>query len=291
MINKKEFEKANQIYKSIEIPEELANIVDQEIHKHKYQEKVVYKYKKNWMKYSLISAAACFLFLITAVNSSEVFAKSMSEIPLIGKVVDILTVRSYEETTTENTLEVNIPAIDSNDEISRKVNQIIEEKIENYVQEAKERVLEYKEAFLATGGTEEEFEKHNIDIKVDYDVKYQGNDMVSFLLYGTESWNNANYVMEYYTVSLSKDKVLTLEDVLGEEYIRIANESIVKEMSQRMKENENYIYFDDEQGGFTTVKDTTKFYLNNKGEVVVVFDKYEVAPGFMGIQEFIIGNN
>ena len=290
MISKKEFDEAKKIYKSIEIPEELSKIVDLEIHKHNHIGNVPNKYKRNWMKYSLIGVAASFVFIITAVNSSEVFAKSMSEIPLIGKVVDILTVRSYDETTIESTLEVNIPAIDSKDEISRKVNQIIEEKIRNYVKEAKERVGEYKEAFLATGGTEEEFEKHNIEIKVDYDVKYQGNDMVSFLLYGTESWNSANYVMEYYTVSLSKNKVLTLEDVLGRDYVKIANESIVDEMSRRMKENENYIYFDIEQGGFTTVKDTTKFYLNSKGEVVVVFDKYEVAPGFMGLQEFIVEN-
>lgn len=290
MISKKEFAEAKKIYKNIDIPEELSKIVDLEIHKHNYIGNVPNKYKRNWMKYSLIGVAASFVFIITAVNSSEVFAKSMSEIPLIGKVVDILTVRSYEETTIESTLEVNIPAIDSKDEISRKVNQIIEEKIRNYVKEAKERVGEYKEAFLATGGTEEEFEKHNIEIKVDYDVKYQGNDMVSFLIYGTESWNSANYVMEYYTVSLSKNKVLTLEDVLGRDYVKIVNESIVDEMSRRMKENENYIYFDTQQGGFTTVKDTTKFYLNSKGEVVVVFDKYEVAPGFMGLQEFIIEN-
>lgn len=31
-----------------------------------------------------------------------------------------------------------------------------------------------------------------------------------------------------------------------------------------------------------------KFYINEAGNLVIVFEKYEVAPGFMGQQEFEI---
>ncbi len=34
--------------------------------------------------------------------------------------------------------------------------------------------------------------------------------------------------------------------------------------------------------------DDPGFYLNEKGNVVVVYPKYEIAPGYMGIQEFEI---
>lgn len=40
--------------------------------------------------------------------------------------------------------------------------------------------------------------------------------------------------------------------------------------------------------GFTTVDENTKFYLNEKGKPVICFAKYEIAPGFMGDQEFVI---
>ena len=30
------------------------------------------------------------------------------------------------------------------------------------------------------------------------------------------------------------------------------------------------------------------FYINSNGKVVIVFEKYEIAPGYMGIQEFEI---
>ena len=55
-----------------------------------------------------------------------------------------------------------------------------------------------------------------------------------------------------------------------------------------MAENEDYTYFDEAMGGFTTVTEDTHFYINQAGNPVVVFDKYEVAPGFMGQQEFEI---
>ena len=40
--------------------------------------------------------------------------------------------------------------------------------------------------------------------------------------------------------------------------------------------------------GFTTVDENTKFYLNEKGNPVVVFAPYEIAPGAFGAQEFEI---
>ena len=40
--------------------------------------------------------------------------------------------------------------------------------------------------------------------------------------------------------------------------------------------------------GFTTVSENTKFYLNEAGNAVVVFDEYEIAPGYMGMPEFEI---
>lgn len=40
--------------------------------------------------------------------------------------------------------------------------------------------------------------------------------------------------------------------------------------------------------GFTTVDETTKFYLNEEGKPVICFAKYEIAPGFMWDQKFVI---
>lgn len=42
------------------------------------------------------------------------------------------------------------------------------------------------------------------------------------------------------------------------------------------------------RGGFTTVSDDTKFYINQNGNPVVVFGRYEIAPGSAGQIEFEI---
>ena len=45
---------------------------------------------------------------------------------------------------------------------------------------------------------------------------------------------------------------------------------------------------DDMVEGFQSVDENTKFYINKDGNPVVCFEKYEVAPGYMGFQEFEI---
>ena len=70
-----------------------------------------------------------------------------------------------------------------------------------------------------------------------------------------------------------------MQDILGDEYQQIANESI----QNQMKENSE-IYWDDFEG----IQEDTPFYLNESGNPVIVFEKYEIAPGSEGQQEFEI---
>lgn len=41
-------------------------------------------------------------------------------------------------------------------------------------------------------------------------------------------------------------------------------------------------------GLFTGISENTKFYMNEAGNPVIVFDKYEIAPGSAGAVEFEI---
>ncbi len=88
--------------------------------------------------------------------------------------------------------------------------------------------------------------------------------------------------------------MLTLKDVLSEEYTEIANTSIIRQMKVRAVEDSNVVYWgitDNDKpdfDGFTSVDKNTNFYLNEDGNPVVCFDKFEIAPGFMSAQEFVI---
>ncbi|MFQ7057552.1 MAG: RsiV family protein [Turicibacter sanguinis] len=49
----------------------------------------------------------------------------------------------------------------------------------------------------------------------------------------------------------------------------------------------NYSSIEDENE-FKSIADNQTFYINSSGDVVVVFDKYSIAPGYMGFPEFTI---
>ncbi len=59
--------------------------------------------------------------------------------------------------------------------------------------------------------------------------------------------------------------------------------------AQMKKKDSSKAYFlDDDQseGDFKQIKDDADFYISDNGELTFVFDKYEVAPGYMGLVEF-----
>ena len=55
-----------------------------------------------------------------------------------------------------------------------------------------------------------------------------------------------------------------------------------------MAADDEAVYFAPEDGGFRSISEDQGFYINQQGHVVVVFLKYEIAPGCMGTQEFEI---
>ena len=185
---------------------------------------------------------------------------------------------------------VEIPAIETIEEdtgLAEEVNQEILERCEAYAQAAIQRAEEYKKAFLETGGTQEEWEAHNIQIRVWYEIKSQTEDYLSFTVSGTENWTSAYSETYYYNLDLKEGKRISLQDVLGEDYIAIADASIREQMAQMEKE-EGITFFSQEEGGFSGITEETNFYMNEKGNPVIVFDKYEIAPGSAGEIEFEI---
>ena len=80
---------------------------------------------------------------------------------------------------------------------------------------------------------------------------------------------------------------MSLEDLLGPDYMEKANESIRAQIKAREADSE-VKFFTKAEGGFETVTADIPFYINEKGNPVVVFEKYEIAPGVLGRPEFEI---
>lgn len=311
----REPENGKRTYEQIEIPKELEETVNRAVHSVD-KRKSAARYRRRRMAHMVrnigVAAAAVLLCMTVGVNTNEVLAKELGQLPVIGSLVRVLTITSYHEEDGSHDITVNVPEIEvekpegtaaaeedggtggmSDADIEEAVNAQIQEIVDTHVAQAKEKFAEYKDAFFATGGTEEEWGDRTMDINVDYEVKYQEGSVLSLVLTTSEVWVAAQELRYYYNIDVAQNRELTLKDLLGEDYVNIANESIRRQMNERAAADENLVYWgvtenESSIDGFVTVDENTDFYINADGNPVVCFGEYEVAPGFMGIQEFEI---
>ncbi|BBF43427.1 anti-sigma factor homolog yrhM [Lachnospiraceae bacterium KM106-2] len=215
------------------------------------------------------SLAACLLLGFTiGVNSSESFAKTVQDIPVLGGFAKVVTVRSYQENTKDQSVDVEIPEVkivkEKSTSFTKEVNAQINKMCDQYVKEAKVRANDYRQAFIKTGGTEKEWKAHDITIQVGYEIKSQRNNILSFVINGTENWTSAYSMGKYYNVDIKSGRFITLKDVLGSNYIAIANKSIKQQMAELQKKDKDLTFWSAKEGGFTTINEKTPFYLDQE---------------------------
>ena len=281
--------KAKKTYDSIEIPQELDYTVNKAIHKKDL-------YKKNYVviltKRATATLATTFALFVVLLNTNESFARAMGDVPIIGSLAEVFTVREYREENDTDLIEAKIPAIKNtgNEDLEDRINYEISSKINEVLEEARARAEEYKEAVLSTGGTMDDYIPTKIN--VDYKITYQDDKIISFVITKSESSASAYQEQYFYNIDIQNGKELNLRDVLGEDYKKIVDEEVNKQIRERMEKNEENIYFTAEEGGFSGIENEYQdFYIDENKKATVVFQKYEIAPGYMGIQNFEMPND
>ncbi len=264
----------------------------------------------------LVAVAALLIAFVTTLNTVPVVAANLEKVPLLAPIIRLLTIESKTEEFDDFQVEIEQPYIEVIDEVDEKVdveleleevlevepnieqeqvtiqeeevqritdiNAVIDETVESYTKQAEQHILEYKEAYIATGGTEEEFIAKDIHVNVSYNVKTNNEEHLSFVLEMYEDWLASSAVYQYYNFDMETGKELSLEDLLGPDYIQIANNIIQSEIDKTPE-----IYFQ-EFSVFTTISEESNFYINENGNPVIVFEVYEIAPGSTGRPEFEI---
>lgn len=282
-------------YDNMPVPDELDNIIELAVKKAEYMEtNKRIKRKFSAFRVAAIVCAAASVFCIIMLNVNKSFALAARRVPVLGQLAAVVTWVDYEDENENRVINIKLPKIEnsSRDDLENRINNEIRVKINTVVEEAEERAEEYRQAFLATGGSESEW--HPLQIWVDYEVKCNENNILSFVITKAESYASVYTEQYYYNIDMETGRELKLSDVLGPDYIETSNEIIKKSIEERMSEDENAIFFGyGEDDSFTnmrfeTVTEDTKFYINENEQAVVVFDKYEIAPGYMGFVEFVI---
>lgn len=283
----KRMEEAKKRYDSTPVPEELSERIQTEIQRAEIKRRKKRKRAALWKK-SFAAAAAAAAVFVAALNIDTAFAEGAARLPGIGEAARVFTFRSYQKTSEDLSVSVDIPGVDKiaedTGEMESKVNEEIYFLCQKYAEEAQERAEEYKKAFLETGGTQEEWEAHNIEIKVWYEVKSRTENYLSVAVMGTESWSSAYGEIKYYNFDRKTGGYARLSDFLGEDYAETAEKEILRQIGEREKETGIDFWEED----LPAITDKTAFYVNAAENPVILFEKYEIAPGAAGAQSFEI---
>ena len=272
----KKLEEARRAYESTPIPEELSSRVEEGIRQGRGARQRRQRLRRRWF-----SAAACLMLLIAGLNVSPTVAQAAAEVPVIGGLFRVLTFVSYDKTEDDINYSVTVPEVDAESALAETVNKVIQEKVDQHLAKAQQDWEEYREAFFATGGTEEQWAGRQMDVIVDYEIKFQSDTEVSFVVTMAEGWVSSMEERTCYNLNLTENREITLKDLLGENWAEISTAAI-----QRQIDEEPQKYFTPEMGGFTAVDENTAFYIREDGVPVALFAEYEIAPGSTGFPEF-----
>jgi len=262
-------------YKDIPIPRELDSVVKNAIKQGKKKRKRV-----NWKKKLIGAGAAAAILMIAGINTSPAFAKAISNVPLVGSLVKVLTFTEF--TVNEETAKANIkvPAITNMD------NKVLETALNNkYLEENKKLYNDFKaemEEVKKSGGG-------HVGVESGYEVKTDNNQILAIGRYVANTVGTSSTTFTYNTIDKQNQLLITLPGLFKDNsYIQLISENIKEQMKQQMKSDSDKTYWLDGEMGFKTITHDQSFYINNNGKLVISFNKYDVAPGYMGVVEFII---
>ena len=238
--------------------------------------------KKTKILPRIAATAACFIFVIFFLlpNVSVAYAEAFEEIPIIGRLIKVITVRNYFYSDDYHEMDIDVPKVsgedgDAADYINNDVNKLTDTLVKQF----------YKD--LDSIG-----DSGHSSIYVDYETVTNTESWFTLKMRVHEAAGSSNTYYKYYHIDKKSGKIVKLSDLSEDEgFLETLEKEIRQQMRSQMDNDSNKIYWlDDSVIGkdYVAVTPEHNFFWNENGDLVIVFDKYEVAPGAMGTPEFTV---
>lgn len=240
---------------------------------------------------SVGSAAAVFAILLILPNTSRTAAAAMQQIPVLGNFFRVVTIREYQVDEERYQADVKVPEVvpEHMDGMSEETAQQTKETTDAINFDIRQATEELIEEFKSTM---EEFEDGYGDIIVDSEVLTDDEKWFSLDLVLYQGAGSGYERHRHYTIDKTTGRRAELSDFFGEDYVETISEEVRAQMRKRMAEDENVTYWIDYEDvpewNFESIAEDQDFYVNKDGKVVICFNEYEVAPGYMGCVEFVM---
>lgn len=215
--------------------------------------------KKRFLIFLLIIAPLC----INAVHASEDNAK-----------LQLLKEKHYETEGTIDTVKIPHVVNVKDDKVKKVINKLITQAIDDFTNEFKE--------FDKEPNTE-----HKLIADITFQNYYSDDKIISFSINATQIMADSYLQKKFYTVDLKTGEVYNIEHFLGSDYQNIVKKSVQQQIAENKEKYPNLMYFDEAVNNLK-ITNEQPFYINKDNQVVVVFNQFEIAPGYMSLPEFII---
>lgn len=273
-------------YEEIEVPKEAKERMKMGMEQAKKEKqknkKIVY-----FRRAGLGVAAAC-LCVVALPNISAGTAYALQKIPVIGSIAKVVTFRDYADNTKDFEASVEVPQISDTAENTKELDKT-NKTIKEY---ADEFIAMYEKDLKATEGV------GNYELKSTYQVIRENEQELVLEIDTTLVMASGTEYKKVFNIDKNTGKIKELADYFKEDsnYIDVLTKEIQRQMREQMKEDEEKSYFidsDDElkEFDFQKLPEDADFYFDTDGNLVVLFDEYEVAPGYMGAVSFTINRS
>ncbi|MCI6732968.1 MAG: RsiV family protein [Lachnospiraceae bacterium] len=234
----------------------------------------------SFSKYAVMAAGFLLVFLIIPPNVSTAYAQALEKVPVISNIVKVVTIRNYFYSDDNHEMNVNMPKIeDESSGAAEDINKEIDEMTEILVGQFYEEVEEIGDQGYGA-------------VYTDYSVLTNTEKWFTLRIQVHEDAGSSNTYYKYYHIDRNSGKLIQLGDLAADDrFYSIIENEIKRQMREQMAEDINKKYWvDDAELGqdFVKLAENHNFYWDENEDLVIVFDKYEVAPGYMGTPEFTV---
>lgn len=294
---KHNLEQIKQDYQNIKVPDSLKQKMEDSIKQAKSdmeREKIPARPGRrrnavfqSWIARGCAGVAAAALLLTILVNASAPIAYAMEQIPVLGAVVKVVNFREYKHQEGRMEADIKVPQVrvmGENGEVMKNASRTLNGSIQEYTDEL---IAAYEADIKAAGG------EGTQAVELDYEVVTDNERLFSLQFHQTVTMAGANQSEKIYHIDKQTGDMVALKDLFeeGTDYQSLISENIKQQMKEQMEQDDSKFYYletDTEEWNFQEIAQDVDFYVNDSGRLVIVFDEYEVAPGYMGVVSFEI---
>lgn len=213
-----------------------------------------------------VLAAGLALF-ISVPNLSPAAAAAMVEVPMLGPLVELVTIREYvreDENTAIYIQNAVLSGGNAANTVSLEAQYYTQHLLEEFESECEENGVSY------------------FSLNVTASVVTDTEDWFTLRLDGERVRASGEQFVKFYHIDKTTDQTVTLSQLYegDESYIKRLSEQAARAIGARGEQVDSE--------SFGTIDADQNFYFNKEGRLVLVFDECTIAPSYMGVQEIVV---